>query len=198
MMSLITPWIGNKWRGWSLGSSFCVVKVYISQIKPLYFEVITTQICFIKFDLCEAFGGILGSTRALPFIGVLWGARTWNKTLLNFIVNPDQLWVLREVTGQWGRCGCGWSGDGGWNVVYKVMLWWDGAWGWCLTSPRVALHHLVVGLEASIGDLSDGQLLVVSLKMSLCFSGNNCVRELVKVSVRERGIFKELKRINLV
>ena len=72
-----------------------------------------------------------------------------------------------------GLDGCDGSIDILWDHVSSV----EHAAGHVLAVARVALHHLVGGLEASVGDLGDCELLVVGL-LSRDDGGIHCQREM--------------------
>merc|ERR1712173_318498 len=55
------------------------------------------------------------------------------------------------------------GGDGGIDVLGHHVAPVEETAGHVLAMPGVALHHLVGGLEAGVGDLPDSELLVVSL-----------------------------------
>ena len=55
------------------------------------------------------------------------------------------------------------GGDGGIHVLGDDVTTVQHAAGHVLAVTRVAFHHLVGWLEAGVGDLSHGQLLVVGL-----------------------------------
>ena len=62
------------------------------------------------------------------------------------------------------------GGDGGVDILGDHVSPVEQAAGHVLAVPGVALHHGVGRLEAGVGDLGHGELLVVGLRT--CWSGN--------------------------